>query len=72
MGLEKKSQKSDRIADLYRAAFYLAKGERAAGLSFLEKANYQVKTKPTNHRMELILAEEVLDQYHILRFSPSG
>ena len=69
MGLDKKSQKSDQIANLYRAALYLAKGKKRTGLMFLKKANFKLEVNPINRRQELLLAEKALDQYHRLRSS---
>ncbi len=71
MALDKKSYRSDTIANLYRAAFYLARGSKETGLKFLEKANKylskkmypKIKTKKDC----LFWAEKILDQYHLLK-----
>lgn len=66
MGLDKKSQQSDQIANPYRAALYLARGQKKTGLSFLKKANFKQMTHPRNRQQELLLAEKALDRYHQL------
>ena len=41
MDLNKFSKKSDKIANLYRAAFYLAKGSNKVALGFLHKSGVE-------------------------------
>ena len=82
MGLNKKSKKSDAVANLYRAAFFLArgKGEEKLALDLLCKANEQLtgnqnlnsllKKYPypfKTSRDRLTLAEKVLDEYLLLK-----
>jgi len=84
MGLNKNSYTSDAIVNIYRAAFYLAKGLRMVGLDFLLKAkeklgnnfdpdlNYLIENsdKLLKNKKELLFwAEKALDQYLKLRNS---
>lgn len=58
----------DKIGNLYRAAFYLAKGAKDVGLDFLKKSgrNFSgVKTDTKSQR--LYWAEKILDEYNILK-----
>jgi hypothetical protein len=66
MVLDKKSFKADALANLYRAAYYLAKGDAQTGRVFLARAQ-----KVLNFNLEmdtsfsdLYWAEKILDQYH--------
>jgi len=71
MALDKKSYQSEAIANLYRAALYLARGSKEVGLEFLEKANKYLSKKiyPKIETKEdcLFWAEKILDQYHLLK-----
>lgn len=71
MALNKYSRKSDAIVNLYRAAFYLAKGSESIGWKFLRKAKEKLgraldispkKLKSPKERR--FWAEKILDQYH--------
>ena len=69
MELNKFSKKADRIANLYRAALFLAQGDKITCLNFLKNTDSPLKTKvaksfPARHRF---WAEKILDEYH--RFS---
>ena len=72
MALDKHSQQADAVANLYRAALFLARGSRKAGLEFLSKAqerlgeeiNPVLKTRAD----DLYWAEKILDRYHKIRF----
>jgi len=82
MALDKNSKESDAIANLYRAAFYLAGGHKEVGLEFLEKASKYLSGK-ISPKLEkfissknkglktqgdfLFWAEKILDQYHLLK-----
>lgn len=85
MVLSKDSYQSDAIANLYRAAFYLAKESREVGIEFLVKAKKKLgdkldpqiasliknKEKYLNNNKKLLYwAEKVLDQYH--KFNHTG
>jgi len=70
MALNKFDIKSDGIADLYRAALYLARGNKEVGLEFLDKARKKLgerlvepPTKLENRKKQLFWAEKILDQY---------
>lgn len=70
MILDKKSHQSDSVANLYRAAFYLAKGAKSVGLDFLKKSgrkfnNLDLSTK----KKRLFWAEKVLDEYTKIKHS---
>ena len=70
MELDKNSLKADALANLYRSAFYLAKGNKKLGLDFLKKAKKTLGTEfnlPNISLPRLVLAEKVLDQYHLLK-----
>ncbi len=68
MALDKHSQQADAVANLYRAALFLARGSRKAGLDFLTKAKEElsIKLDPVlkTRTDELYWAEKILDQYH--------
>ncbi len=72
MALDKHSQQADAAANLYRAALFLARGSRKAGLEFLRKAKERlgegVDPVLKNRADELYWAEKILDQYHKARF----
>jgi hypothetical protein len=64
MALSKFSAESDRIANLYRAAFYLAKGSKEVGLKFLDKSGKKFEgIKIDNEKEQLFWAEKILDEY---------
>jgi len=68
MALNKYSHKSDRIANLYRAAFYLAKGSGEVALDFLKKSGEKFENiKLTNEKERLYWAEKILDRYLLLK-----
>ena len=71
MKLNKKSKRADKIANLYRAALYLAQGDKKLALDFLEKAEAVEIVKKedlNNSQKQLFWAEKILDQYHQQRF----
>lgn len=71
MALVKGSLKSDAIANLYRSAFYLAKGSPELGLKFFQKAKNKlgktlkisIPEKLSFPKERLFLAEKILDEY---------
>lgn len=70
MELNKFDIKSDGIADLYRAALYLARGADEVALGFLRQAEKKLGQKLIerphilkNRKQQLIWAEKILDQY---------
>lgn len=71
MKVHKNSKKADQVGDLYRAAFYLAKGEVALGLKFLNNnpyspySSYSSYQLTTDSKTRLILAEKLLDLYKL-------
>lgn len=78
MALNKYSRKSDAIVNLYRAAFYLAKGSESVGWEFLKKAKEKlgraldVSPKKLKSPQEaLFWAEKILDQYLKLKHHTS-
>lgn len=68
MILDKKSYKSDRLVNLYRAAFYLAKGNSKLALEFLKKAKIKLRiNRLTTTDQQLFWAEKILDKFHLLK-----
>lgn len=61
--LDKRSKKDDQVANLYRAALLLARGDEL-GWQFLAKTSFLMPRKrPRKVRDRLVLAERVLDEY---------
>ncbi len=54
MELEKTSKKADAIANLYRAAFYLAKGANELGIHFLKQAKRYLGNKLDREILDFI------------------
>ena len=72
MKLNKTSSQADKIANLYRAALSLAKGDQQTAKVFINKSKFKSKRLNLKTRQdELILAEKLLDQYNKLRFAKS-
>ena len=70
MDLNKFSKKSDKIANLYRAAFYLAKGSNKVALGFLHKSGVEFDNLDLTTKVKRIFwAEKVLDKYTSLKYS---
>lgn len=76
MVLDKNDYQSDAIVNLYRAAFYLAKGSKAVGWRFLKKAKEKLgraldvsPKKLKSHQEARFWAEKILDQYLKLKHS---
>ncbi len=71
MALNKNSQISDAIADLYRASFYLAKGTEKIGMDFLLKAKNKLGSKMFLDISRVVgnsyWAEKVLDEHKRLK-----
>lgn len=64
MALNKYSHKSDSAANLYRAAFYLAKGSTSVARDFLEKSGEEFNgLKVDSKKNRIYWAEKILDQY---------
>jgi hypothetical protein len=76
MDLNKFNKSSDGIADIYRAALYLARGNTDIGARFLDQAKVKAGEKfigpflsgisfdkIKTRRQQLFWAEKVLDQY---------
>lgn len=86
MALNKYSYQSDAIANLYRAALYLARGSREVGLQFLNRARERLGDR-LDSKVDLIIhdkekyldssssclywAEKILDQYHKFKYTRS-
>lgn len=69
MALNKNSKKSDKIANLYRASFYLAKDAKGTALMFLKKSGRNFGKLTLNTKKErLIWAEKILDEYKRLKY----
>lgn len=70
MVLNKYSYKSDAVANLYRAAFYLAKGSTSVAMDFLEESGENFNNlKIDSKKNRLFWAEKILDQYKKLKYS---
>lgn len=84
MALNKFSYSSDTIADIYRAALYLAKGSKAVALDFLLKSRKKLGKRfnanlvyliENHHRLikskkdQLFWAEKILDEYQKFKLS---
>lgn len=80
MEINSKSSKSDALANLYRSALFLTRGQVKIGVEFfkktyvffgdllpgdLKKSIENIKSFSTKQR--LLLAEKILDQYHLLK-----
>lgn len=69
MILNKTSHQADKIANLYRAASSLASGDQASALNFIKQSDLiQIADKlnlPLRKSQQLLLAEKILDQYHL-------
>lgn len=64
MALDKFSNKSDQLGNLYRAAFYLAKGSNNVALNFIKKSAKKFNNlKIATEKQRLISAERILDEY---------
>lgn len=64
MAVDKYSKKADKIANLYRAAFYLAKGSKDVAMDFLNKSGESFKgIKTESEKDRLFWAEQILDKY---------
>jgi len=67
MGLNKNSSIADALANLYRAAFYIAKNQKREGVLFFKKAKNalgkKITVNPEQTKDNLLLAEKILDEY---------
>lgn len=69
MALKKSSFEADKIANLYRAAFYLAKGANEVGLEFLKKSGKEFNNLDlSSKKKRLYWAEKILDEYTRLEY----
>lgn len=68
MVIDTKSKEADKLANLYRAAFYLAKGAQSVAMELLEKTGERFP-KPIfkNDEDRLKYAEKILDRYTTLK-----
>jgi hypothetical protein len=70
MALNKHSLKADKIADLYRAAFYLANGSKEIAISFLQKSGEEFRSMNLKgRRNQIFWAEKILDRFQKLKYS---
>lgn len=68
MALNKYSLKSDNIANLYRAAYYLARGSTNIAKEFIQKSGEKFEKMNLNgRRNQLLWAEKILDRYLVLK-----
>lgn len=72
MEIKKESLRADALANLYRAAYYIAKGATETGVDFFKKARRYLKIKPIgkikNDKERFYWAEKILDEYQRLRY----
>jgi len=70
MALNKYSYESDVAGNLYKAAFYLAKGSSSVAMYFLKKSREDFNDlKIDSKKDKLFWAEKILDQYTKLKYS---
>lgn len=68
MAIDIRSKEADKIANLYRAAFYIAKGAEAVGLQILEKTNEKFPEMDfSTQEKRMYWAEKILDRYTYLK-----
>lgn len=68
MALNKYSHRSDAAANLYRAAFYLAKGSISVAKDFLKKSGEEFDgLKVNSEKDRLFWAEKILDKYKLMK-----
>ncbi|KKR86748.1 MAG: hypothetical protein UU32_C0011G0003 [Candidatus Woesebacteria bacterium GW2011_GWB1_41_10] len=59
---------TDEIGNLYRAAFYIAKGAKEVGLKFLKNSGEKFRgLKLETEKEKLFWAEKILDKYVSLK-----
>ena len=64
---------TDEAANLYRAAFYLAKGSKGVALNFLKKSGRKFEgLKLDTIQERLFWAEKILDEYTRLKHNVYG
>lgn len=81
MELNPQSRQSDALGNLYRSALFMVRGQIDLSFSFLEKTKSVLKEKLSTQitdilkkknlskEQRLLLAEKILDQYHVLKRS---
>lgn len=68
MAIDIRSKEADKLANLYRAAFYIAKGAEKIGLDLIKKTDEKFPTMDfTSNEKRMYWAEKVLDRYVILK-----
>lgn len=68
MALDIRSKEADKIANLYRAAFYIAKGAEKVGLDLLKKTGEKFpKMDFSTKKKRWYWAEKILDRYTYLK-----
>ena len=64
MALNKRLKRSDKVANLYRAAYHLARGSKTIALDFLRKSGLKFDDFGTEtEKQRLFWAEKILDKY---------
>ena len=68
MAIDIRSREADKLANLYRAAFYIAKGAEKIGLDFIKKTdeNFPEMDLSTDTK-RMYWAEMILDRYVLLK-----
>ena len=68
MAIDIRSKEADKLANLYRAAFYIAKGAEKIGLDLIKKTGEDFPVMDfSNDSKRMYWAEKVLDRYVILK-----
>lgn len=70
MAIDIRSKEADRLANLYRAAFYIAKGADKIGLELIKRTNEEFPQMDfSTDKKRMFWAEKVLDRYTFLKIN---
>ena len=68
MAIDIRSREADKLANLYRAAFYIAKGAEKIGLEFIKKTDEKFPEMDfSTDTKRMYWAEMILDRYVLLK-----
>jgi hypothetical protein len=68
MAINTRSKEADKLANLYRAAFYIAKGAEKIGLDLIKKTDEKFPEMDfSSDAKRMYWAEKVLDRYVFLK-----
>ncbi len=72
MAIDTRSKEADKLANLYRAAFYIAKGAEKIGLDFIKKTDEEFPEMDFSTDIKrMYWAEKVFDRYVLLKINIS-